>query len=292
MTPRTDQRRQPRLPTTCAVDIRDRYATWTCEALDVGPRGCLLVTRRPLTVGALLKLSIASARLESSLDVAGQVVWTDKGLPSRAGISFTGGTAGASPTRWFDRLVLAELDEALRSSVKPPSFTALTVYLGSPPAAGCLEPGEMEVVRKVGEGTALTHVVDSHPAAVRRLFERGRLTLARAHAVPPARWESALARPRAEAAVAKAEEPAKAPELKLVVSDADEPSPNVSRVLGSAVDALLRGDLVTTVRLLKRVQAVAPGDATSALILERIAGQTGNDGRRRAIALAASRDTT
>jgi hypothetical protein len=67
------------------------------------------VTSRPLKVGALLKLRIASERLESDLEAAGQVVWTQAGSPFRAGICFTGATSGMSAAKWFERLMAAEL---------------------------------------------------------------------------------------------------------------------------------------------------------------------------------------
>jgi len=270
---RTDQRRQPRLLSSCRVEIRDRFATWSCETANVGPRGCLLVTPRWLTVGSLLKLSIVSDRLELPLEVAGQVVWTQKGLPFRAGVSFTGSTAGASPARWFDSLTAAEIEEALRTGERAAVFGDSKIYLGSPPASGPLEPGEIEVVRVVAEGAPLIEVLEREPAAVRSLLAGGRLTLARADAVAPARWLNALSRRPAQAAARDAAERRESPgplEFELQIIEPDEPSPELAGLLESAVDAILDGDVPAAERFLRQARTVAPEDGTAELILTRI----------------------
>lgn len=292
MTVRDDQRRHPRLPSLCRVQIRDRFATWSCETVDVGPRGCLVLTPRGLTVGALLKLSISSERVEGPLDVAGQVVWTEKRPPFRAGVSFTGtgATSGASPARWFEALVAAEIGEAVRSGQRSAAFGKLNVYLGSPPALGPITAAEANVVCAVGEGAALADVLEADPESARALLARGSLTLARASAVAPARWANALSRkldePRPQALVVTADaEPARPPEFELVVAEPDEMSPHLHRLLEFAVDALLEGNVSSAERFLRRAQAVAPGDFTSRLVLRRIGAQRGGNARLAEIAL-------
>jgi PilZ domain len=291
---RDDQRRQPRLPSTCRVEIRDRFATWSCETVDIGPRGCLVISPRSLTVGALLKLSVASGRLETRLEVAGQVVWTEKRLPFRAGISFTGATSATNPTKWFDALVAAEIDEALRAGERPASLGGVSVYLGPPPVAGPLDPGEASVVRTVGEGVALAELLSRDPEPVRSLLARGRLTLARASAVAPARWTDALSRrlekPRALEAGPAGREGLPPPEFELVVVEPEELSPNLARLLEVAVDALLEGNVDAAERLLRRAHAVAPGDATTKLLLRRIAAHQGPRERRAVVGMATDGD--
>ncbi len=283
MTAQDERRRQPRLPSTCRAQIRDRFTAWTCETVDIGPRGCLLITPRSLTVGALVKLSIASERVESALEVAGQVVWTERRLPFRAGISFTGATSEMSPARWFDALVAAEIDEVLRSGDGVAALAGVHVYLGAPPALGPLRASEAELVRSVGDGAALKEVLDRDADTVRSLLARGRLTLARAAAVAPARWVDALSR-RVEAPDERpptarvGESPS---EFELVVAEPVELSPNLVRLLEGAVDALLYGDVSAAERFLRRAQAVAPGEVTSQLMLRRIAAQQG--ARRRCV---------
>lgn len=279
MTAQDDRRRQPRLPSTCRAQIRDRFAAWTCETADIGPRGCLVITPRSLSVGALVKLSIAAERLESALEVAGQVVWTERRLPFRAGISFTGATSEMSPARWFDALVAAEIDEVLRSGGGVAALAGVHVYLGAPPALGPLRASEAELVRSVGEGAALKDVLDRDAEAVRSLLARGRLTLARAAAVAPARWADALSRkveaPGERPPPARLGESPPPSEFELVIAEPAELSPNLVRLLEGAVDALLYGDVSAAERFLRRAQAVAPGEVTSQLMLRRIAAQQG-----------------
>jgi hypothetical protein len=288
-----DQRRQPRLLSTCRVEIRDRFTSWSCETANVGPRGCLLVTPRWLTVGSLLKLRITSERLEQPLEVAGQVVWTQKDIPFRAGVSFTGATAGTSPAKWFDGLTGAIIEEILRTGERAAAFGDSKIYLGSPPAFGPLEPDELEVVRVVAGGAPLSDVLDRDPAAVRSLLTRGRLTLARAEAVAPARWANALSREPARIAAGVAGsrlEGRELPELVVEVGDPDGPSPELSRLLECAVDAILDGDVPAAERFLRDARDIAPEDATAELLLTRIGLRRSGRVRRGFLELATSAD--
>ena len=272
------------------MQVRDRFTTWTCDTVDVGPRGCHVLTARSVTVGALLKLSISSPFVEAALDVAGQVVWTEKRPPFRAGVSFTGAISGGSPAKWFEALVAAQVEEAVRSGQRPAAFEKLSVYLGSPPPLGPVTAAEAQVVRAVADGAALGDVLQADSESVRSLLARGRLTLARASAVALARWADALSRscggPRPQLVVAAASHERPPPEFELVVAEPDEMSPHLLRLLEHAVDALLDGNVSSAERFLRRAQAIAPGDATSRLLLRRMGARQGGEARRAAMMLA------
>lgn len=282
---RDDQRRQPRFPATCRVQVRDRFTAWPCETADIGPRGCHVITPRSLTVGALLKLSVTSERLKTQLDVAGQVVWTAKRLPFRAGISFTGATSVTNPAKWFDALVAAEVGEVARSGASTAALDAVSVYLGPPPIRGSLEAAAADVVRAVGDGATLGELLSRDAESVRALLVAGRLTLSRAAAVAPTRWSDALARklaPRNTEPAPPAEVVVRPPEFEMIVVEPDELSPNVLRLVEVAVDALIDGNVPVAERLLRRAQSVVPGDPMSRLILRRLAARQGAP-RRRAV---------
>lgn len=75
----------------------------------MSPRGCRVVTERPLAVGALVRLTLSAERLAEPLVLAGQVVWAEPGRPARAGISFAGtGTMRPTPEEWVRSLESVE----------------------------------------------------------------------------------------------------------------------------------------------------------------------------------------
>ena len=120
---------------------------------------------------------------------------------------------------------------------------------------------------------------------MRSLLACGSLTLDRADAVAPVRWASALARNLAQPAASDTAKPENIerhppPEFELVIIGPDELSPNLARLLEFAVDAILDGQVPAAERLLRRAQAVAPGDITSKLILRRIAMHHGERAQR------------
>lgn len=101
---RAELRRSPRLPARCRAWMQDRFGLSRAETEDVGPRGCRVVTQRAPAVGALVRLTLGSDRVQGPLAVTGQVVWVRPGPDARAGISFAGSAADA----WFRALQAAE----------------------------------------------------------------------------------------------------------------------------------------------------------------------------------------
>jgi PilZ domain len=109
--PDPSRRRFPRLPSRCRAWLRDRFGTWDGETEDIGPRGCRMVTSRPLAVGTLVSLTLRSPLLDEPLEVTGQVVWARIDRAAVAGISFAGGASlpgAVAPSAWFDAVVAAE----------------------------------------------------------------------------------------------------------------------------------------------------------------------------------------
>ncbi len=138
-------RRFPRVRSRCRVEIRDRFGVWIAETEDVGPRGCRIVTSRVQTVGALLRLTLASDRVGTVLDVAGQVVWARPEQPAHAGISFTGavGSPGAAaPAAWYEALAAAE------GPIIPPP-PEIEIAVGAPEPAEPLAPRLIERARQL-----------------------------------------------------------------------------------------------------------------------------------------------
>jgi len=158
-----DLRRFERLPSRCRVWIRDRYGIWDAFTEDISPRGCRIVTPRPLAVGTLVRLTLTDDRLEPPLIVTGQVVWSEGDRPERAGISFTGspqGVPGAGP--WVQSLESAETGRRTPAPDVPLSR--------APPLDVVIAPPEPE---------------DANPAVLaQRLAERAKALLAAGEAGP------------------------------------------------------------------------------------------------------------
>lgn len=149
--PDSSRRRFPRLPSRCRVRLRDRFGVWDGETEDIGPRGCRMVTARPLTVGALVSLSLESPLVAEPLEVTGQVVWGRMDRAAVSGISFAGGASlpgAVAPSAWFDAVVSAERN-----------------------ARG--EPGGIEIVIEVGRPEALDPLVDRLCRRARELTHGG-----------------------------------------------------------------------------------------------------------------------
>jgi hypothetical protein len=192
-----EHRRHPRISLACRVELHDRFATWSCETADIGPRGCQIVTARAPVLGALLGLGIVSDRMPNPLEVAGQVSWVQKAPAARAGISFLGSKVGAraGPADWFLELLGAELAAAAERGEVGPPLAELVVYLGTPSSSEVRAPEERDVLARVGNGVRLADLAArSTSGAVEALLRKGWLTLARASAVAPERWLHALTR--------------------------------------------------------------------------------------------------
>lgn len=195
-------RRSPRLPARCRVTVAHGGAGWVAETEDVGPRGCQIVSPRPLEVGAAARLVIESGRVPGPLTVLGRVAWGVGDGRCRAGVAFSDRVGNVDPATWFKRLcgLHPELDAALRRVPdRLPLETAL--YLRPPPVhIFDFARDELRVLRALGDGTTVGEVLRrgqmSEAQAARTIFallERRILTLAMGEAAPAWRWKAAIA---------------------------------------------------------------------------------------------------
>lgn len=184
-----NQRRYPRLPVQCRITLQDRSSRWLATTGNVGPKGCMVLTPDPPSVGALVRLSLTSERLGAPLEAIGEIVWRSDGPTRAAGLSFIGPTprvVTASPNAWFERLLAAELAVACVGGDSP--VLAVEAYRGAP-AVGALTPLEQQILRKLGEGVRASELLfgPETPGAFLSLLRRGAITLVRGCAASPAR---------------------------------------------------------------------------------------------------------
>ena len=104
-----EKRRAQRLPGRFKVAVREKLSTWSTSTEDLGPRGCRVELKRPLTPGTLVQL-VFDMKDAEPLVVHGQVAWVRQ-APGQAGITFLSfpreETPQAAPQtdRWMDRLI-------------------------------------------------------------------------------------------------------------------------------------------------------------------------------------------
>jgi len=194
-----DKRRMARIPLTCTVVVREKFATWTTETQDVSARGCRIALRRPLTPGTLVHLCIARGDGATPLEVVGQVAWARKAAPMSAGVTFVSAPrepSGAPAGNWIDTLVAGELRRVL--DLGPEATGALTalgsvaLHLGTP-AGASFDPSEMAVLRAARD-TAPLATVGYSPDGLRSLLgllERGAVTVRRTNSDPEG-WKRAF----------------------------------------------------------------------------------------------------
>lgn len=105
----SNPRRAPRVPARLRVEVLHRGVDFRAETADVGPKGCLVVSPRPLDPGAWVRLMLEADRLPEKLRVTGRVAWASQPGRERAGVAFAEMQVerNQDPFAWFDRLVRA-----------------------------------------------------------------------------------------------------------------------------------------------------------------------------------------
>jgi hypothetical protein len=195
-------RRSPRLPARCRVTVAHGGAGWVAETEDVGPRGCQLVSPRPLEVGGAARLIIESDRVVAPLTVLGRVAWSTGIGRQRAGVAFAERQSGVDPTGWFKKLLVSQpaLEAGLRRV--PDRLPLETRLFLRPPPQHIFDftPDETALIRMLGDGVTVRDVVQGGPLgearaarAVFALLERRILTLSLGEAAPAWRWKAVLA---------------------------------------------------------------------------------------------------
>ena len=269
-----DLRSAPRLSTHCRVEVRDRYASWTAETEDLGPRGCQLLTGRPAKVGDVLTLEISSALVPTPLVVMGLVAWSAPPPVGRIGVAFAGAlTSSLSPEQWFARLVASDPAARVRDVRRTVELDSV-LYLAAPPEGTVpLSPDEARLLRAIGRGKTLSAICEAvDPKRLRRalfaLLSRRLVTLSRAASVDPARWEAVIG----EAELAHAtEEIARTPTP--LGSSVPRRSQDAQRLYERAVELLVAGNAVAAEALVRSAVSAAPDDPILKNVLKRFLGR-------------------
>jgi hypothetical protein len=267
----------PRLSARCQVEVRDRQASWAAETEDLGPRGCQLLTDRPVKVGDVLTLQISSALMPTPLVVLGLVAWSRPAPVGRIGMAFTGAlTSSLSPQQWFARLVASDPTARVRDARRTVELDAV-LYLAPPPAgAVSLSPDEARLLEDIGAGKTLATISEStEPERLRRalfaLLSRRLVTLSRAASVPPARWEAAIA--AAELGHAAAEISRTGQATPSGAAPVQRRSADAQRLYERAVELLVAGNAVAAEALVRSAVDAAPDDPVLKNVLKRFLGR-------------------
>ncbi len=195
-------RRSPRLPARCRVTVAHGGAGWVAETEDVGPRGCQLVSARPLEVGGVARLIIESARVASPLSVVGRIAWVVGDGRHRAGVAYAERQSGVDPASWFRKLLVTQ--PAMEGVIRrvPERLTVDTKLFLRPPPQHIFDfsPDEVRVLKMLGDGTSVGILLEKGPLAeaqaarvIFALLERRILTLSLGEAAPAWRWKAAIA---------------------------------------------------------------------------------------------------
>jgi len=195
-------RRSPRLPARCRVTVAHGGAGWVAETEDVGPRGCQIVSQRPLEAGGVARLIIESARVATPLSVVGRIAWTAGEGRHRAGVAYAERQSGVDPASWFKKLLVTQ--PAMEGVIRrvPERLTCDTKLFLRPPPQHIFDfsPDEVRVLKLLGDGTSVGSLLArgplAEPEAARVIFallERRVLTLSLGEAAPAWRWKAAIA---------------------------------------------------------------------------------------------------
>jgi len=197
-------RRSPRLPARCRVTVAHGGAGWVAETEDLGPRGCQLLSSRPLDLGGAARLIIESSgvRVPSPLSVLGHVAWRASAGRHRAGVAFADRQPGVDPASWFKRLLLLHPELAAEMQRVPERVAAGDLLYLRPPPMHLFDLGreEVRVLRALKDRTRVADLIEEAgipegeaARAVFALLERRVVTLAPGEGVPAWRWKAALA---------------------------------------------------------------------------------------------------
>ncbi len=269
-------RRAPRVLHRCEVEVRDRFASWTAESEDLGPRGCQLVTPRIAAPGRALKLQFRCLAIGKVIRATGQVVWSRATEPCRMGIQF-------DPTEtdpgWFARLVEADpfaAEAATRLPDRLPRSTEL--FLGRPPRLlADFSAEEVAVLRRIGPGITLEALAaglgssfERVRGAVFSLLARRLLVRARADAIAAEAWAGLLR--SAEGSLAA--EGIRLPGPTTGAEGASGRSAAAQALFDEGIAHLTGGRLEVAVARLREARSLAPHDAMIAGALQRLAPWT------------------
>jgi hypothetical protein len=184
------------------VVVSHAGAGWFAETFDLSPRGCQLVTPRPLGVGGAARLVIQSPEVLRPLAVSGKVAWMKDQGRIRAGISFADRQSEGDPAAWFKKLVAKQPGIETTMRRVPERLPLDTKLFLRPPPQFIFDfgPEEVATLRALGDGITIAHLmrkVALSAAQVTRvvfaLLEQRVITLSLGEAAPGWKWKAALA---------------------------------------------------------------------------------------------------
>lgn len=153
-------RRAARVPLCVAVEIRHRFVRWEGETEDLGPRGCRIVSPRPLDPGRDVEIALRLEPLGRTVTATGKVAWSRAEAPARLGVAFE---RSGTERGWFEALVAKDAAAQRAAAGVPDRLARSTrLSLGGPPAHVVdFSPTELELLRRVGSGVTLDALVRS-----------------------------------------------------------------------------------------------------------------------------------
>jgi hypothetical protein len=267
-------RRAPRLQLRCTVEIRDRFAAWTAETEDLGPRGCQLVTPRLAAPGRELQLQIACNAIGRVIKATGTVVWSRAETPSRLGVEFN---AGRTDPGWFEVVLRTDPRAAQIIRRIPERISrAATLYLGDPPRfLGDFSAEEVAVLRRIDTGLTVEGLSRAMGSAFERvrgsvfaLVARRFLVLTPGEAVEPTRWKLVLAAAERSLAAEGIALPAPTPAGPL---GAVGRTAAAQALFDEGISHLTAGRIEVAVARLREARRLAPDDPLIAGALQRLA---------------------
>jgi hypothetical protein len=256
------------------VEIRDRFAAWSAQTEDLGPRGCQLVTPRLAAPGRELQLQIRCDAIGRTIKATGKVVWMRAQEPSRLGIEFQ---AGRTDGGWFDVLMLADPGAAQTLRRVPERLPrTTTLYLGEPPRfLGDFSAEEVAVLKRIGAGVTVDGLARQLGTAFERvrgamfsLVSRRLLVLAAREAVGPERWGAVLAGAERSLAAEGIALPAPTPAGP---QGAAGRSAAAQALYDEGISHLTAGRIEVAVARLRDARALSPDDPLIAGALQRLA---------------------
>jgi hypothetical protein len=195
-----DPRRSPRVSWRFRVTLAQGGDGWQAETEDLGPRGCLIVTPRPLIAGGSVRLVIESNQIKERLDVQGRVVWATGSEPLRAGVAFSEEGQSADPEAWFQQLLRTQPAMAASMGSVPDRLPLDAALFLLPPPQFIVDfgPSELALLQHLDNGMTVEEVLTRAGATVdatRMLFAlmaRRAITLSLGEACPAWKWKPIL----------------------------------------------------------------------------------------------------
>lgn len=231
----TNPRRAPRVPVRLRVEVLHRGVDFVAETEDVGPKGCLVASPRPLDPGAWVRLMLQSDRLSQKLRVTGKVAWALQPKRQRAGVAFaeTKAEPDQDPFVWFDRLM-----RATPGLVPPPRhvpdrlpYDAPLFLLPPPSLALELSNAELRLIAGMRNGATVEDLLGrlepqrkNHGRIIFALLTRRVLSLSSRGACHPSLWRPLLVRAGALSGLEIDGEPEEVVRLADLAIDVDAPT--------------------------------------------------------------------